>query len=95
MAEEIRLDVSELEPPAPLVQSLAAVAQLQPGQYLHLYHRRTPCLLYENLAQRGCSSETRAGRQVACELFIWRDGDLLAESAARAVAATLPPLDTL
>jgi len=95
MAREIVLDVSELEPPEPLVQALAAIVQLQSGDYLRMLHRRVPCLLYDNLRQRGFSSETRAGRQVACEVFIWRDGDSEAEIAARAVAVMLAPADTL
>jgi len=60
-----------------------------------MLHRRRPCLLYENLQKRGFSSETRAGREVACEVLIWRDGDAEAERAARAVAVTLPPADHL
>ena len=95
MAREIVLDVSELEPPEPLVQSLAAVEKLQSGDYLRLLHRRRPCLLYENLQQRGYSSVTRAGRNVACEVFIWRDGDDEAANLARAIANTLPPADNL
>lgn len=95
MAREVVLDVSELEPPEPLVQSLAAIEKLQHGEYLRLLHRRRPCLLYENLQKRGFSSETRAGREVACEVFIWRDGDDEAARAARAIASTLPPADNL
>lgn len=95
MAREVILDVSELEPPEPLVQSLAAIEQLQRGEYLRLLHRRRPCLLYENLQQRGFSSETRAGQNVACEVFIWRNGDDEAARAARAIATTRPPADKL
>jgi len=95
MAREVVLDVSELEPPEPLVQSLAAIGQLQRGDYLRLMHRRRPCLLYDNLQQRGFSSETRAGRMVACEVLIWRTGDDEAARAARAGAATLPPAEHL
>ncbi len=95
MAREIVLDVSELEPPEPLVLSLAACEQLERGAYLRLLHRRRPCLLYDNLAQRGFASETRVGRRVACEVFIWRDGDDEAAHAARAEAAALAPADRL
>jgi len=95
MAREVVFDVSELEPPEPLVQSLAAIEQLKNGEYLRLLHRRRPCLLYENQQKRGFSSETRAGHDVACEVFIWRDGDDDAASAARAIANTLPPADHL
>lgn len=95
MAREVVLDVSELEPPEPLVLSLAAIEKLQHGEYLRLLHRRRPCLLYENLQKRGFSSETRAGREVAYEVFIWRDGDDEAAHAAHAIASTLPPADNL
>lgn len=95
MAREVVLDVSELEPPEPLTQSLAASERLGRGDYLRLLHRRRPCLLYDNLAQRGFASETRAGCQVACEVFIWREGDDEAADAARAAAAVLPPADHL
>ena len=95
MGREVILDVSDLEPPEPLTQSLAAIGKLQRGDYLRLLHRRRPCMLYENLQQRGFSSETRAGREVACEVFIWLDGDEEAARAARAVANTLPPADNL
>ncbi|HEY0635467.1 MAG TPA: DUF2249 domain-containing protein [Gammaproteobacteria bacterium] len=95
MAREVVLDVSELEPPEPLLQSLAATDRLERGDYLRLLHRRRPCLLYDNLQQRGFASETRAGREVACEVFIWREGDEEAARAARAIAATLPPADAL
>lgn len=95
MAREVVLDVSELEPPEPLLQSLAATDRLERGDYLRLLHRRRPCLLYDNLQQRGFACETRAGRVVACEVFIWREGDEEAARAARAIAATLSPADPL
>lgn len=95
MTREVILDVSGLEPPEPLEQGLAAVMQLRSGEYLRLRHRRRPCLLYENLQQRGFASETRAGLGVACEVFIWREGDAAAEQAALAIATTLPPADDL
>ena len=44
------LDVSQLEPPEPMTEILDALDVLQPGHYLHVYHRREPFPLY-NLLQ--------------------------------------------
>lgn len=88
MAQRL-LDVSTLEPPEPLVLTLSAVAELAAGECLRMRHRRTPCLLYDNLAQRGFSSLTRTGAQGHCEVFIWRDGDAAAEREARVAAEPL------
>lgn len=91
MSAERHLDVSDLEAPEPLVQVLDAAESLAPGEYLRMYHRREPCLLYPNLDQRGFDHATRQGRDVACEVFIWRRGDAEAEGRAREAAAELPP----
>ncbi len=88
---EITLDVSRLEPPEPLVRTLAAVEELSPGDFLRMRHRRTPCLLYDNLEQRGFASLTRRGMTGVCEVFIWRRNDGGAETLARAAAEGLEP----
>ena len=90
VAERV-LDVSGLEPPEPLVQALEAAERLSSGDYLRMLHRREPCLLYPYLDAGGFASETRAGRETAVEVFVWRRGDEAAEAAARAVAEALPP----
>ena len=79
MAREVLLDVHELEPPEPLVLTLEAAEKLQAGEYLHMLHRRDPCLLYAKLDQLGCRYRNRNG--VLVELYIWRDGDKEAENA--------------
>lgn len=86
MSEHV-LDVSDLEPPEPLVQTLAAAEALPSGDYLRMLHRRDPCLLPANLQARGFAFVQRPGRRTAVEVFIWRDGDVLAEAAARAALA--------
>ncbi|HKJ77580.1 MAG TPA: DUF2249 domain-containing protein [Gammaproteobacteria bacterium] len=91
MGAERRVDVSDLEAPEPLVQVLDAAERLAPGEYLHMLHRREPCLLYGNLDQRGFAHDTRQGRDVACEVFIWRRGDEAAAAAANEAAADLAP----
>jgi len=79
---EARLDVSDLEPPEPLLRALHAAESLAPGTYLHMTHRREPHLLYPQLLQRGFSYRLRAGRAGNVELFIWRSDDAEAAAAA-------------
>ncbi len=90
MDNEHYLDVSDLEPPEPLIRAIDGVKGLAAGQYLHLNHRIKPCLLYENLSRLGFDSDTRAGSSGMCEVFIWRQGDLTAEQHARQAACSLP-----
>ncbi len=87
------MDVSGLEPPEPLVETLEAAQRLGRGGYLRMLHRREPCLLFPYLDRAGFGYEVRRGRRTAVEVFIWRDGDAAAETAARAAAAALPPWD--
>lgn len=84
------LDVSDLEPPEPLVKAMAAAERLEVGGYLHMRHRREPCLLYGNLEKRGFAHDTRQGSQGECEVFIWRQDDVAAQEAAQEEAAHLP-----
>lgn len=86
MARERLLDVSELEPPAPLVETLETVATLAPGEYLRMRHRRDPCLLRDNLDQHGFDYVTQSEKNGSVQMFIWRMGDREAETAARAAA---------
>ncbi|VAX13464.1 hypothetical protein MNBD_GAMMA24-711 [hydrothermal vent metagenome] len=86
MARERVLDVSELEPPAPLVNTLEEVETLIAGEYLRMLHRRDPCLLRDNLDQQGFNYITRSQENGWVQMFIWRKGDTEAETAARAAA---------
>jgi len=84
----IFLDVSDLEPPEPLVRVLAKVESLRKGEYMHVRHRREPCLLYPNLEKKGfdymsCSNGSDF------HIFIWRKEDVAAESAVRAAIAAI------
>lgn len=89
---EVLLDVSDLEPPEPLVQTLEAAEELAPGYYLRMLHRRDPCMLYGNLDNNGFKYFQREGSKTAVELFIWREGD--AEAAAAVTAIIGKPIDT-
>lgn len=91
MTQECFLDVSDLEPPEPLVRALDAVKALSEEQYLHLKHRRKPCLLYENIEPLGFVTETRDGGEGMCEVFIWKKGNEAVERVARSAAKALPP----
>ena len=88
MATEVLLDVSELEPPEPLTQTLEAAEQLQPGQYLRMLHRRDPCMLFGNLDDNHFKYFQRKGTTTAVEVFIWAENDLQAEAAVLAIINT-------
>ncbi len=84
---EIILDVSDLEPPEPLTQTLEAAEDLAPGQYLRMLHRRDPCMLYGNLDDNGFKYIQREGTTTAVELFIWRENDAEAAAAVENIIA--------
>ena len=88
LSQEVLLDVSDLEPPEPLEQTLDAADALESGQYLRMLHRRDPCLLYGNLDNNGFKYFQREGSTTAVELFIWREDDAEAEAAAQHVLQT-------
>jgi uncharacterized protein (DUF2249 family) len=85
MAREHLLDVSELEPPEPLLKVLAELGTLAPGEYLRMLHRMEPFPLYPILSERGVEHDTRAASRSAYEVLIWHRGDTVAERAARTV----------
>lgn len=83
MPGEVLLDVSDLEPPEPLVLTLEAAEQLEPGQYIRMLHRREPCMLYGNLDDNHFKYYQRKGETSAVEVFIWRENDAEAEAAVQ------------
>lgn len=80
--QEVVLDLRELEPPEPFVQSLAALEQLPSGSFLHLVHHRAPVMLYPELAPRGFTSETREDSNGLFHVMIWREAESDAADAA-------------
>lgn len=72
---DLRLDVSELAPPEPLVRILAAVDSLGPGQALRVRHRREPFPLYQALAESGFVHRTSRLGPDRYEILIWRADD--------------------
>ena len=75
MMRERVLDVSELEAPEPFRLALAAINELEDGEYLRLCHRREPFPLYETIARMGFSYRVRDGARTKYEILIWRTGD--------------------
>ncbi|MCG8426277.1 MAG: DUF2249 domain-containing protein [Chromatiales bacterium] len=80
---EITLDVSELEPCEPLEQTLSAIDQLQPGDFLHVFHRREPLLLFPLLEKKGVGWHCREGGPAGYEIYIWMADDAVAEQQVR------------
>jgi len=89
MVREHLFDAVDMEPPEPLVCALELAEDLGKGDYLRMLHRREPCLLYDNLKQRGFSFITCSGNDAAYEIFIWREGDAEAQSAVQPLADKL------
>jgi uncharacterized protein (DUF2249 family) len=54
----IRIDVSDLVPPEPMVRILDAASRLRPGQTLFVEHVRRPVYLYPQLEAQGYTHET-------------------------------------
>lgn len=71
----VTLDVSDLEPPQPMHKICQTLTTLQPGQLLHVEHRRKPVPLFAILAQQQFDyrhSEVSTGKHY---IWIWRQGD--------------------
>jgi uncharacterized protein DUF2249 len=75
------LDVSRLEAPEPMEQSLSAIDGLEPGDYLRILHRREPFPLYGILASRGFEHRTFPGAETEFEILVWRTSDAAAAAA--------------
>ena len=82
LSKEVQLDLRELEPPEPFVQSLAMLAKLQPEQYLHLLHHREPAMLYPELAPRGFVAKTGTDKNGLFHIMVWRQTEEGAGTAA-------------
>lgn len=82
-AREHLLDVTDLEPCEPLERTLAAAAELAPGEYLRVLLRREPVPLFPLLEQLGCSWHSAPGSAAPIEVLVWRRDDSVAAAAAR------------
>ncbi len=74
-AEEITLDVCDLEPPIPYELATKTLKELQPGQYLRLIIPRRPGLLYPWLEEHGFSETTQEHSDDSFEILIWASND--------------------
>ena len=68
----IVLDVRGLEPPEPLMRTLAALESLPPGKTLVQVNARVPQLLFPMLAERGFACEVDESRADVVIVSIWR-----------------------
>lgn len=65
------IDVSALEPPEPLERILDALADLPPGDWLRVCHRRDPVPLYRMLRDMGYRWDTACLAAERFEILIW------------------------
>lgn len=68
---EQTIDVSELQPPEPLEQILDTLADLPPGDWLRVVHRRDPVPLYRMLENMGYRWHTVRPAPERFEILIW------------------------
>ena len=68
---EQTIDVSALEPPEPLEQILDHLADLVPGDWLRVRHRRDPVPLYRMLRDMGYHWQTTCVAAEHFEIVIW------------------------
>ncbi|KXH78808.1 DUF2249 domain-containing protein [Sporosarcina sp. HYO08] len=54
-SQTITLDNRGLEPPQPMMRTLAALDRSRPGDEVHIHNDRVPVFLIEELNQMGCS----------------------------------------
>lgn len=87
----IVLDVTEMEPPEPMLAIIKALVQLPPEHRLDVYHRRQPVPLYPMLAQTGYCYQCIA-IDSHFQIQIWpsehADSSTLARLSAQAPACT-------
>ena len=74
-AEEITLDVMDLEPPEPFERVTEALGKLEPGQYIRIDLRRRPMLLYPWLAEHNFAERTQQIDDDIYRVLIWSASD--------------------
>ena len=70
MTEQV-IDVSTLEPPEPMERIIDTLADMAPGDWLRVLHRRDPTPLYRILRDMGYRWETRHLGPARFEILIW------------------------
>lgn len=66
------LDARFLEPPEPMMRTLAALGELGVGEKLRLLLHREPFPLYVTLGERGYAHRTAQLPDGCYEILIWR-----------------------
>lgn len=79
---EIRVDVSELQPPEPMEIILEHLERLQNGQYILMIHRMQPHPLYNILMDNGFRYKVDTS-QGLIHIFIWKATDKVSEKAVK------------
>ena len=77
------VDVSDLEPPEPMVVAVTESQKLEPDEFLVLAHRREPFPLYTMLETMGFAHCARKGSRTAFEILIWRSSGPLSRRLGR------------
>ncbi len=66
------LDNRGLEPPQPMMRTLAALEDLQPGETLTIINDRRPMFLYEQLEELGLKHQTEPQNDGSFKIEIFR-----------------------
>lgn len=69
------LDNRGLEPPQPMVRTLAKLDEMKKGETLVIINDRRPMFLYEELDDRGYLHETEAQDDGSYKITITKTGD--------------------
>ncbi len=88
--EAVFIDVSELEPPQPMTEILAALTKLSAGHFLVVSHRRKPVPLFSILAEQDYCWRHQQEAQGKHRIFIWRKRDAATLSLIIEQLATHP-----
>ncbi len=68
----IELDVSQLEPPEPMIKILETVSNIEDNTILLVHHHREPLMLHDKLAERGFRAVTHKIKENAYEVLIFK-----------------------
>ena len=82
MKAEVFLDARLMEPPEPLLQGVAALMALSPGQFFHMQHRMAPRMLYPELVNMGLAEKSLQLADDEFHLVVWSPSDPAACVAA-------------
>ena len=75
MLIEHTLDASTMEPPEPFEKATAILAQMKPGEYLKMLHRRVPYPLFDFCKNFPLCHSVTEGAAVAYEIIIYFEDD--------------------